>query len=153
DGGLDRGPDGLLTQPGDEGLDHVEGDVGLEERDADVAERLVDQLRGDFLLPGQPVLGRPEALGDCFQHGREASLTPGVGWRGPASKIRSIRLGRQPGEQRSRAPLGPEAEAALRSWTAAASGGLRPACSASTMSPLSIRPAATLTERAPSTRR
>src|SRR5262249_25850137 len=42
--------------------------VGLEERDADVPKRLVDQLGGDFGLPGETILGGAESLGDCLQH-------------------------------------------------------------------------------------
>ena len=95
DGGLHLGAGGLLAHPGDELLHHVEGHVGLQQRHANVAQRLVDELRRQLGLAQQAVLGRAKSLGDGLQHGGALSAkAPVVHVRvGPAEGPRLARDG------------------------------------------------------------
>src|SRR5262249_28935953 len=71
DGRLYSLADRLLPHARYEFLHHVEGDVRLQQRDADVAQRLVHHLGGDFALTGEAVLCGPETFSDCLQHRKD----------------------------------------------------------------------------------
>jgi len=71
---LDDLAEGLLLDPADEAADDLEVDVRLQQRDADVPQRLVDVLLGQFPLPLEAVLDRAETLADGLEHRTSRSV-------------------------------------------------------------------------------